>query len=331
MNEAAHNARPVRWGILGTGYIARLFAQALRSLDDADLAAVGSRTQASADAFGADYQIRHRHASYAALAADPEVDIVYIATPHALHKDNSILCLNAGKAVLCEKPFTINRVQSEEVIRAAATNKRFLMEAMWTRFIPAVQQAVTWIREGAIGDVRMVQASFGFRDHEEKLFNPALGGGSLLDVGIYPITLAHLAFGGPPTRIQSLPTLGKNGVDEQAGILLGHKNGGLAVLASAIQTQTPHEAFIMGTEGMIRLHDTFWNATQVSLIPADGSPATKSFPFHCNGYEYEAREAQACLRAGRLESEIMPHRITLEIMDTLDTIRRQWGLRYPME
>ncbi len=331
MSKSKLEARPIRWGIIGTGYIARLFAQALQSMDDADLIAVGSRTQASADAFAKEFNVRHCHASYAALAADAEVDIVYIATPHALHKDNSILCLDAGKAVLCEKPFTINRAQSEEVIRVAAKNKRFLMEAMWTRFIPAVQQAIAWIREGAIGDVRMVQASFGFRDHEEKLFNPALGGGSLLDVGIYPITLAHLAFGGPPTRIQSLPTLGKNGVDEQAGILLGHKNGGLAILASAIQTQTPHEAVIMGTEGMIRLHDTFWNATNVSLIPVEGKTQTKSFPFYCNGYEYEAREAQACLRAGWMESEIMPHRITLEIMDTLDAIRAQWGLRYPME
>jgi predicted dehydrogenase len=331
MDKEASEAQPVRWGILGTGYIARLFAKALRSLDDADLVAVGSRTRASADVFAKDFGIRHRHASYAALAADSEVEIVYVATPHALHKENSILCLDAGKAVLCEKPFTINRAQADEVIRVAAKNKRFLMEAMWTRFIPAVRQATAWIREGAIGDVRMVQASFGFRDHEEKLFDPALGGGSLLDVGIYPITLAHLGFGGPPAQIRSLPTLGKNGVDEQAGILLGHKNGGLAVLASAIQTQTPHDAFIMGTEGMIRLHDTFWNATEVSLIPAEGNPRTLSFPFHCNGYEYEAREAQACLRAGRLESETMPHRTTLEVMDTLDAIRRQWGLRYPME
>ncbi len=324
-------ARPIRWGILGTGSIAQLFAQALRSLDDADLKAVGSRTQASADTFGKDFGVRHRHASYAALAGDPEVDIVYVATPHALHEDNSVLCLDAGKAVLCEKPFTINRAQSENVIRAAAKNGRFLMEAMWTRFIPAVQQAAAWIRDGAIGDVRMVQASFGFRDEEEKLFDPALGGGSLLDVGVYPITLAHLAFGGPPTRIESLATLGKNGVDEQAGILLGHANGGLAVLASAIRTRTPYGAFIMGTDGMIRLHGTFWNATEVSLVPAQGEPTTLAFPHACNGYEYEAREAQTCLRAGRLESEIMPHRITLEVMDTLDAIRRQWGLRYPME
>ncbi len=331
MNRICDTTRPIRWGILGTGYIARLFAQALRSVKDADLVAVGSRTQAAADAFAKDFGIRKRHASYAALAADPDVDIVYIATPHALHKDNSILCLNAGKAVLCEKPFCINRAQAEEVIHVATQNKRFLMEAMWTRFIPAVQQATTWIREGAIGEVRMVQASFGFRDHEDKLFDPALGGGSLLDVGIYPITLAHLAFGKSPARIESMAWRGRGGVDEQAGMLLGYEGGGIAVLASAIQTQTPHEAFIMGTEGMIRLHDTFWNATQVSLVPAEGAPTTLNFPHACNGYEYEAQEAHACLRAGRLESETMPHRVTLEILDSLDSIRAQWGLSYPME
>ncbi len=331
MEHGGRETRPIRWGILGTGHIARLFARALRSMDDADVAAVGSRTRAAADAFAEEFGVRNRHASYRALAFDPDVDIVYVATPHALHKDNSILCLDAGKAVLCEKPFTINRAQAEEVIRVAAKHRLFLMEAMWTRFIPAVRQATAWIREGAIGEVRMVQASFGFRDDEDKLFNPALGGGSLLDVGIYPITLAHLAFGKSPARIESMAFLGRGGVDEQAGILLGYEGGGIAVLGSAIQTQTPHDACIMGTAGMIRLHDTFWNATKVSLLPAEGAPTTLSFPHACNGYEYEAREAQACLRAGRLESQTMPHRVTLEVMDTLDAIRRQWGLRYPME
>lgn len=323
--------RPVRWGILGTGNIAQLFGTALHSLDDAEIAAVGSRTRASAEQFGDRFGIPRRYGSYAALAEDPDVDVVYIATPHALHMENTILCLNSGKAVLCEKPFAINRAQAAEMIRVARERNRFLMEAMWTRFIPTVRQAMDWIGAGEIGDVRMVQASFGFRDDTPALFDPALGGGSLLDVGVYPVTLAHLAFGGQPSRIETMARLGRNGVDEQAAVLLGYTNGGIAVLSSAIQTQTPTDAYILGTNGMIRLHDTFWNATQVSLLRPDETPQIISLPHDCNGYEYEAREAQACLRAGRLESTIMPYRITLEIMETLDAIRAKWGLKYPME
>lgn len=321
----------IRWGILGTGNIAQQFATALQSLDDAQIAAVGSRTQASANSFGERFAVPRRHASYEALAADPDVDIVYIATPHALHMDNTIVCLNAGKAVLCEKPFAINRAQAEAAIRVAREKKCFLMEAMWTRFIPAVRQATDWIAAGAIGEVRMVQASFGFRDDSPSLFDPTLGGGSLLDVGIYPITIAHLAFGRPPARIETMATLGRNGVDEQAAVLLGYDGGEMAVLSSAIRTQTPTDAYILGTEGMISLHDTFWNATRVSLQRPDEPAQTKSFAHACNGYEYEAQEAHACLRAGQLESNTMPHRVTLEIMETLDAIRAKWGLRYPME
>jgi len=323
--------RPVRWGILGTGNIAQQFATALHSLDDAEIAGVGSRTRASAEQFGDRFGVPRRHGSYVSLAEDPDVDIVYIATPHALHMENTILCLNAGKAVICEKPFAINRAQAAEMIRVARAQKRFLMEAMWTRFIPAVRQAVDWIAAGEIGEVRMVQASFGFRDDAASLFDPALGGGSLLDVGVYPITLAHLAFGRQPARIETMATLGRGGVDEQAAVLLGYDNGGIAVLSSAIQTQTPTDAYILGTNGIIRLHDTFWNATQVSLQCPDEPPLIVSRSHDCNGYEWEAREVHACLRTGRLESEIMPHRATLDVMETLDAIRAKWGLRYPME
>lgn len=325
---------PVRWGILGTGEIAHLFATALMAMEDAAIAAVGSRTQESADAFGDEFKIPRRHPSYRELAEDPEVDLIYVATPHGLHKENTILCLEAGKGVLCEKPFTINRRDAEEVMAVAEKQQVFLMEAMWTRFIPAVRQAMRWIEEGAIGDVRMVHAHFGFRwDAPEgaALFDPAMGGGSLLDVGIYPITLAHMAFGGAPNRIQGLPTLGRNGVDEQATMALGFENGGLAVLSSAIMTEMPTDADIMGTEGMIRLHADFWNASKVSIRRGEDEPEVYSFPLICNGYEYEAQEAQECFRAGKLQSETMPHAATLDVLGIMDELRAQWGLKYPME
>lgn len=323
----------VRWGILGTGNIAQKFSTALTAMEDAKIIAVGSRSQESADAFADQFDIPTRHATYQALADDPEVELIYVATPHGLHKENTILCLKSGKGVLCEKPFALNRAQVEEMIAVAEEEQVFLMEAMWTRFIPAVQQAMSWITEGAIGDVRMVQASFGFRwDAPEgaALFDPAMGGGSLLDVGVYPITLAHMAFGGSPTVVQSIPTLGRNGVDEQAGILFGYDNGGLAVLSSAIMTDTPYDAYIMGTKGMIKLHDSFWNASKVSIRRGgdDVEPEIHEFPLMCNGFEYEAREAQECLRSGKLQSDVMSHEITLEVIDILDGLRKEWGLEY---
>lgn len=321
----------IRWGIMGTGHIANTFATAIASLDDAAVQAVGSRSQESADKFGDTYGIPNRHATYEALAADPEVDAVYIATLNSLHQDNTILCLEAGKAVLCEKPFTINRTQAEQVIAVARREKRFLMEALWTRFMPALRQAMAWIDEGAIGEVRMVQANFGFRYDAAPLFDPELGGGSLLDVGIYPITLAHMAFRQAPTQIRSLPYLGRNGVDEQAAYILGYDGGGLALLGSAIQTKSPYDGYIMGTDGMIVIHDSFWNASKVSLECPEQETITKEFPLHCNGYEYEAMEVHRCLRAGKLESDIMPLQTTLDILETMDSIRLQWGLRYPME
>lgn len=322
---------PIRWGILGTGAIANTFATALASLDDAVLQAVGSRSRESADRFADGHGIPNRHGTYEALAADPEVDVVYIATLNSLHHDNAILCIEHGKAVLCEKPFTINRAQAEAVFAAAREKGVFIMEAMWTRFIPAVQQARAWIDEGAIGAVRMVQANFGFRHDAAPLFDLALGGGSLLDVGIYPITLAHFAFGGNPTQIRGLATIGRGGVDEQAAFVLGYDGGGLALLGSAIQTKTPYDGHIMGTDGLITLHGTFWNAETVSLERPGQDTVTREFPHPCNGYEYEAREVHRCLRAGARESATMPHQTTLDILETMDHIRLQWGLRYPIE
>jgi len=325
---------PVRWGILGTGNIANQFSTALKSMDDAEIAAVGSRTRKSADAFGDKFKIPTRHSSYDALANDPNVDLIYVATPHNFHKENTILCLEAGKGVLCEKPFTINRAEAEEVLAVAEREQRFLMEAMWTRYVPSVLQAMKWIEEGVIGDVRMVRASFGFHSTSEsnpRLWDPANGGGSLLDVGIYPITIAHLAFGKMPTEIQGIATIGSAGVDEAATINLGFEGGGLATLSSSITNHTPYDAHIMGSKGIIRLHPPFWVTPKLSVTIGEGKPMTTSYKCQSNGYEYEAMEAQECFRAGKLQSDLMPHSTTLDIIDIMDELRRQWGLKYPME
>ena len=323
----------VRWGILGTGYIARKFAEGLAFLPDAELAAVGSRSQAAADAFGDEFGVRRRYTSYEALAEDPDVEVVYVATPHSLHGDNSRLCLAAGKAVLCEKPFAINAAEAAGVIEVAREKRLFLMEAMWTRFLPLLVEVRSLLAQRVIGEVRMVTADFGFRtevDPGNRLFDPALGGGALLDVGIYPMALAFMVLG-RPAHIMSMAHLGRTGVDEQAAVILSYEQGQLAVLTTAIRTQTPQEATLFGTQGSIKIHSPWWRASRLTLASEGEPERIIERPIAGNGYNYEAAEVMDCLRNGRLESEVMPLDETLAIMKTLDEIRAQWGLKYPSD
>jgi predicted dehydrogenase len=215
-NRRSKVADKTHWGIIGTGKIAKEFATGLAVLPEAELVAVGSRTAESANRFANMFGVPHRHASYEALVNDSNVDVVYVATPHSLHKENSLLCLQAGKAVLCEKPFTINAAEAETVIRLAREKKLFLMEAMWTRFIPLVVKVRQLLADRVIGDVQMLVADLGFLvdfDPLHRLFAPQLGGGALLDLGVYPVSLASMIFG-PPSRITGMAQLGKTGVDE---------------------------------------------------------------------------------------------------------------------
>lgn len=323
----------IRWGILGTGKIARKFAEGLSALPDADLTAVGSRAADTAHAFADAFNVPNRHAGYDALADDPDVDIVYVATPHTFHRENSILCLNGGKAVLCEKPFTINRREAGEVIALAREKGLFLMEAMWTRFLPIIAKVRDWLSEGAIGDVQVVTADFGGRarfDPESRLFNPDLGGGALLDLGVYTVSFASMVFDRQPSRIASLAHIGETHIDEQSGMLFAYDQGQLALLYSTIRAGTPQSAQILGSEGAIRIHPSFWRATAATLTTG-GSEQTLELPYVGNGYTCEAAEAMRCLREGRKESDTMPLDETLAVMGTLDRVREQWGLRYPME
>ncbi|MEZ4727728.1 MAG: Gfo/Idh/MocA family oxidoreductase [Caldilineaceae bacterium] len=322
-----------RWGILGAGNIAKKFCTGVQALTDHELIAVGSRSQEKADQFAEQYNIPHRHSSYEALAADPEVDAIYVATPHPMHKENTLLCLRNGKHVLCEKPFSINAAEAREMIDEARRLKLFLMEAMWTRFIPAVVEAKRLIDEGAIGEVRMINADFGYRAGfrpESRAFDPALGGGGLLDVGVYPISLASMLLG-RPNRIATLAEIGQTGVDEQSAFILGYPGGQLAMLYTAVRTSTPHDAVIMGTDGMIRIHPPFWIPKKLTLTQPGKGAQEMEIPYAANGYNYEAAEVANCVRAGKLESDGMPLDESLQIMETMDAIRTQWGMKYPME
>lgn len=324
---------PIRWGILGTGTIAAAFAEALATLPGAALAAVGSRARETADAFADRFGIPRRHATYAALAADPEIDVVYVATPHALHHANAVQCLEAGKAVLCEKPLAVNAREARAMVDCARRRGLFLMEALWTRFLPAVRAVLSDVAAGAIGAPRLVAADFGFRSDPEPggiLHDPALGGGALLDVGVYPVALASWVLG-RPDRVTALAHLGPGGVDEVSAVLLGFPGGATAVLHAAISVETPQEALIAGTDGLIRLHAPWWRATRATRTRPGAPDATIDLPFPGNGYQLEAAEVMRCLRAGERESPTLPLDGTVAVMETLDAVRERIGLRYPMD
>jgi predicted dehydrogenase len=323
----------IRWGILGAGGIAGKFAAGLAVMDDAQLVAVGSRSVDSANAFGERFAIPRRHASYDALVNDPEVDAIYVATPHPMHYENSLLCLRAGKAVLCEKPFTINARQTAELIAEARQRNVLLMEAMWTRFLPHMVALRQTIDSGAIGEVRLLKADFCFRTNvnpTSRLFDLTLGGGALLDVGVYNISLASWLLG-TPKQIVSQAQLGSTGVDEQAAIIFGYDQGQMALLATAIRTSTPSEALIAGTNGSIHIRAPWWGPSSFTISRSGQEDEHVAPACVGNGYNYEAAEIGRCLREGRAESAIMPLDESLAIMQTMDKLRAEWGLRYPGE
>lgn len=323
----------IRWGILGTGKIARAFANALKDTPDAVLAAVGSRSSDSAAAFGAEFGVVHTYGSYEALAAAPGIDIVYIATPHPMHAENATLLLHAGKAVLCEKPFTMNRREAEQVIALARAKNLFLMEAMWTRFMPALAEVKRVIASGEIGPVQHIMADFGFaasKDPAHRVNNPDLGGGALLDLGIYPLSISA-ALLGPVASVRASAELGETGVDLQTSFTLMHEGGGMSVCSCSFKARTPAELTVAGELGFVRMNSQFHRTTSVTVWLTDGATRTIETPFLGNGYVHEAIEAGRCLRAGLIESPDMTHDETRALMSVMDSIRAQIGVRYPVD
>lgn len=327
-------SQTIRWGILGTGAIAHKFVEALGVVPDAEAVAVGSRAQHTADAFGDEFAVPRRHASYQALVEDPEVDAIYVSSPHPMHHDNTLLCLNADKAVLCEKPFALNAREAESMVQCARDRGLFLMEAMWTRYLPAIAQVRQWLAEDAIGEVRMMTADFGFRANfnpEGRLFNPELGGGALLDIGVYIISLASMVYGEQPARIAALADIGATGVDEQTTMAFRYGSGAIASLACAVRTDTPRDVRIQGTRGSIHIPAPFYDAQTATLNAGGEAPVTVRPDRVENGFKYEIEEVGRCLREGLLESPALPLDETLAIIRTLDAVRAEIGLKYPME
>ena len=323
---------PIRWGIIATGNIAHKLAHDIKTMPDAQLMAVGSRSRESADAFAQEFGIPHAYASYEEVANDPDVDVVYVATPNDLHAGNVRACIEAGKAVLCEKPFTLNAAQAKPLIELARRKRVFLMEAMWSRFIPTHRKLYDMVRTGALGEIRMIQGDFGFKaeyDPANRLFNPARGGGALLDLGVYPIALTVRLLGAPDT-ISGHVTMTESGVDEQSAVVLGYKSGALAVLTSSAAVQTFNEARVFGTKGRARLEEPFWKADQLSTY-IEHQEQHYVLPREDWGYQYQLEEVHRCMRAGEIESPGMPHADTMTILTIMDTLRAQWGMKYPGE
>jgi predicted dehydrogenase len=321
----------VGWGILGTGSIADRFAQALGDMPEAHLVAVGSRSAASADTFGDRFAIPHRHPSYEALVNDSDVDVVYVATPNPFHKDNTLLALQAGRGVLVEKPFAMNSAEAEAMVTAARKRHLFLMEAMWTRFLPLYVRLRQLLAEGALGEVQAFTADFGIRADpaaRPRLFEPGLGGGSLLDLGIYPLSLSSMLFGSPQ-EVAAVGRLGADGIDESAAVVLRSGSGQLAAWWVSITSASPTEAQISGTLGSVRVHRFFNRATTMTLCRPGQPDEVIEAPFRGNGYSFEAAEVMARLRSGDTESPVMPLDESLALIQTMDQIRAQIGVTYP--
>lgn len=323
----------IRWGIMGPGGIARAFAKELITSDNAELQAVGSRSTERAKAFAETFGAKKAYGSYDELVADADVDIVYIATPHPQHRDNALLCIDNGKAVLCEKPFTVNARETAQIVDAARKKGVFVMEAMWTRFLPTIRKVRGWIDDGVIGDVKMLNVSFGFKapwNPEWRMLNKELGGGAVLDAGIYTTSFASFVFGGQPKRIESAVRMGTTGVDEWFSALFDYGDDRMALIANAIRLPIRTEAIICGTEGRIDIPH-FLGAKSATLHGADKSEQTFTDKGEGRGMIYEAEEAMRCLRAGLTESPGIPVDETLEIMKTLDALRKPWGLVFPAD
>ncbi len=325
--------RRFKWGVIGPGRIAHQFAAGLKVVEDAALYAVASSSLERAQAFAGQYAGEKTYASYEALVNDPQVDAIYIATPHRFHFANALLCLKAGKPVLCEKPLTVNASEARQLIETARANNVFLMEALWTRYLPVYQQVRQWLEAEAIGDLRLLTSTFGInvpQDQEERWLNPELAGGTLLDMGVYPIAVSQWVMGQMPQSFSAQAYLGKTGVDELTAALLKYENGVIAQFNSNFITDGVNDFLIYGATGHIRIHANYWSATQATLVTNNQS-LTVSKPFRGSGFEYQIEEAMRCVRAGLRESPGMSHAHTRANMELMDKIRAEIGLKYPFE
>lgn len=323
--------RTTKWGIIGPGRIAHKFAQGLASIPGAKLFAVASRSEERALSFASQYKIPCYYVGYEKIVQNPEIDIIYIATPHTFHYENTLMCLENGIPVLCEKPFTITRDQLRKLVNTARERKIFLMEAIWTRFLPTIKKVLEIQKSGKLGKIKALYADFGFKapvDFNGRLYNLDLGGGALLDIGIYPVFLSLLLLG-KPEEIKSMAVISETGADESCSMLFKYTNGIIASLNCTITAETPIEAVIIFENGRVRINRGWFAPSSLTIFSAKEKKKEVTFKYHGNGYHFEAIEAMQCLKKGLTECPELPLDFSLDLMGLLDEIRRQCGIRYP--
>jgi len=327
MEESA--PKMMRWGILGLGKIAHKFAEDLIDIEDAQLYAVASRSQRKADTFLNSYKAQKAYGNYEDLAKDPNIDAIYIATPHSFHKEHAILCLTNKKAVLCEKPFAMNQEEVEEIVTTAKANNTLVMEALWTYFLPHYQFVLTEIENKTFGNIKKIKADFGFKPEyniASRVIKKGLGGGSLLDIGIYPI-FAALSTLGIPNNINASATFFENKVDSSCNMVFHYKNDIEAALNCTFLKETPTEAIFYFEKGIIKINSRFHEPSTVLIIDKDGENFM-SFNNTTNGYSYEISHFNQLIRDGKTESDIMSFNFSIDLIKTLDRVRHKIGLHY---
>ncbi len=320
------------WGILGPGGIAQAFAKDLTFIEGHTIGAVGSRSIANAEKFANTFG-GTAYGSYEELVADSSIDAIYVATPHPAHHDNVILALNAGKPVLCEKPFAVNAKQAQAMVDAAAKNKVALMEAMWARFLPHYAKVREIVASGVLGPILSIHADHGQRLADQgiaRLVDPQLAGGALLDLGIYPISFAHMILGNP-TSITSKAVMTDRGVDAQTSMIFSYDNGAQAVLTTTMIEQTPCRAVVAGLHGWLEIDRTFYNPASMRVILNDGSVTEYPSAYTGHGLREQAESFKQIVQSGAVESKVLTWNDTVDIMKSMDTVRSQIGLTYPFE
>ena len=321
-----------KWGILGPGGIAKAFAEDLKLLQGHSIAAVGSRSLSNAQSFSHTYG-GTPYGSYEDLVADSQVDAIYVATPHPAHKDNAILALNAGKPVLCEKPFSVNAIEAQSMVDAATKNNVALMEAMWARFLPHYAKVREIVSSGVLGKIHTIHADHGQRLADRnipRLVEPELAGGALLDLGIYPVSFAHMILGNPAS-ITSSAVLTIKGVDAQTSMIFEYTDGAQAVLHTTMIEQTPCRAVVAGLNGWLEIDRTFYNPASMRVILNDGTVTEYPNTYQGHGLREQAEVFKQLVLSGEKQSAILNWKDTIDIMKTLDTVRAQIGFKYPFE
>lgn len=325
----------IRWGIIGAGGIAERFAEACKNTPGASLSAIASRNIEKANDFGDRFGIEHRFGSYEAMAESDKIDAAYVATPHGLHGPNAILFMNKGKHILSEKPITVNSKELQKMIDSAKENKVFLMEGMWPRLVPGVLKLLEIVESGQIGEVKGIEGRFCYEmsnEPDHHAFKPEFGGGSILDVGCYCLSFASWFIKSPVEEIKAVADIGENNqVDEHACYLLKYENGAMSSLTSAMMVKKPSDGHIFGTKGRIDVTGRFYAAENFTVHLYDGESTDYHMPFYGNGFEEEIMEANECIRAGKLESDILTHAQSMFIMEQMDAIRKIIGVKYPQD